>query len=786
MTIQNNLVAMESLTTTAQETISRFRIPKIPSLEPQNDNAIFVPTSKTKEELTANISIDNSLLSINASPQAKTLLRALWRSSDGTHQIGYINRANKQFKNIPVKDISEAVSLAYKNSEAGLDSYFAMAEYNTSDSRTAANASGAYGFWADLDVGEDKVTTGKGYKTVEDAETALMKFCKDAGIPNPTHIVNSGGGLHSYWAVCTLINREDWRNFAGKFKKLTKFHGFLVDPSRTADIASVLRAPGTYNYKYSPPRLVVLTYASDKYIERDVMLTAIESAHERLCITDPVASKPNDTHRENVGTATTDMHETSHNIENVKSALAAINPDCEREMWFKASCALHSLNWDCGELLARAWSKGDYWTATNQTASKYDAQAFDIMWKSIKSDAGISIGTLFHFAKEAGWAPAGYAQSNEFEVCEMVIIEPSGKIVKQPETKQLSCALALTNPLDKFSLRGRSAELEKNALDEVYVLDGIALQGEITVLFAASNTGKTVITLRLLVNAIRGGKIDPNKVYYLNMDDSGNGVILKNRIAEAYNFHMLTEGFEGFSAREFLIIVRSMIENDQAHGVVILLDTLKKFTDVMDNSKTSIFTGVMRAFAMKGGTVIALAHTNKKVSQDGKPVYGGVSSIMNDIDCAYTIAQISAANGEKVVEFDNVKRRGNVVQNAAYSYSIGNNIAYDDLLASVQFIDDAHLDTMKRTEEVKADAETIDIVLACINKGINTKMELVDAFAKRAEMSKNAAIKFIGKYTGEDTAIHKWNFTVGAHNTKTYAALKPDASAGDSEIPYAN
>ena len=129
------------------------------------------------------------------------------------------------------------------------------------------------------------------------------------------------------------------------------------------------------------------------------------------------------------------------------------------------------------------------------------------------------------------------------------------------------------------------------------------------------------------------------------------------------------------------------------------------------------------------------------------------------------------------MEFENIKRRGNVVQNVAYSYSIGNNIAYDDLLASVQSIDGLQLNTLKRAEEIMSDAETIDIVLAFINKGINTKMELVDAFAKRAEMSQNAATKFINKYAGADTASHKWNFTVGARGAKTYVALNPGAPA---------
>ncbi|MDP3322007.1 MAG: PriCT-2 domain-containing protein [Hydrogenophaga sp.] len=738
-------------------------------LTPPKD--LKAPSPKpTAPALTAPSSFVDSQKTIAASSstekqtQAKALLEALWRSNTEVHQIGYLNKATKKFKNTPVKDINDAVSNAFAKSDAGFESYFAIAEYITPNSRIAANVSGAYGYWADFDVSAEKAIAGKGYKTIEEAKAKVMQFCEGAGIPEPTHFVNSGGGFHVYWVTDSFIDRDTWQKFAKMLKALTKSLKCLADDTRTADITSVLRVPGTLNHKYDPPRLVELTHASDKFIELDTMLNGIARAHERFCEAEVTTVKPSNIEHLNVGTAKAEIHETPQNIDNVKSALAVINPDCEREKWFKTCCAIRSLNWACSEDLARAWSKGEYWSGTNQTATKYDAQAFNTLWQSIKSDAGISIGTLMHYAKQDGWVDASsFYSDDKFDICETIVIEPEQQSQKQ--------SVVTANPLDKFSLRGRSAELEKNALAEVFVLGQLALMGEITVFFAAPNTGKTVISLRLLVNAIKEGHIDPNKVYYLNMDDSGSGVIMKNRIAEEYNFHMLTEGFEGFSAIEFLNIVRGMIENNQAHGVIIILDTLKKFTDVMDNTKSSIFTGVMRAFAMNGGTVIALAHTNKNAGKDGKPIYGGVSSIMNDIDCAYTIAQVTADNGEKIVEFNNTKRRGNVVQNAAYSYSIGNNIPYDELLLSVQLVDETQLGALKNAEEIKSDAEVIQVALVCINEGLNTKMKLAFAIAERAGISKGNAIKLIDKYTGNDAMTHIWSFSVAARGAKIFTLL---------------
>ena len=136
-----------------------------------------------------------------AHPTGHRLLDALWRSPDRFHQIGTLNRQNGRFNNLPVDGVTDAVEQALKLSSEGKEAYFACAEYLTSDSREASNASGAYAFWMDIDCGEDKAAAGKGYATVKDAEEALRKFCQDAGLPKPTHIVHSGGGVHAYWVV---------------------------------------------------------------------------------------------------------------------------------------------------------------------------------------------------------------------------------------------------------------------------------------------------------------------------------------------------------------------------------------------------------------------------------------------------------------------------------------------------------------------------------------------------------------------------------------------------------
>ncbi len=184
------------------------------------------------------------------------LLKALWRSPDKAHQLATLDRKTGRFNNEPLSNISDIQKQIQRLSDRQVDLYFACAEYETPDNRTAANASGAFGFWMDVDCGVDKAATGKGYDSIASARKAQVKFCRLAKLPEPNFIINSGSGLHIYWVGDVFIPKDQWQLTANKLKALTKQFGFLADDSRTADIASVLRIPGTLNHKTDPAKSV--------------------------------------------------------------------------------------------------------------------------------------------------------------------------------------------------------------------------------------------------------------------------------------------------------------------------------------------------------------------------------------------------------------------------------------------------------------------------------------------------------------------------------------------------
>lgn len=147
-----------------------------------------------------------------------------------------------------IQELTDAATHA----DAGVDVYFGCASYKDDSSRTKDNVQAVQSFWLDLDAGR-----GKPYKSYTDAMAALGQFCTDLNLPKPTAIT-SGNGVHAYWLLDEPITRQEWEPVAEHFKAITEAKNLHADPSRTADIASILRIPGTFNYKNpQDPKLVV-------------------------------------------------------------------------------------------------------------------------------------------------------------------------------------------------------------------------------------------------------------------------------------------------------------------------------------------------------------------------------------------------------------------------------------------------------------------------------------------------------------------------------------------------
>jgi P4 family phage/plasmid primase-like protien len=351
--------------------------------------------------------------------QCTTLLSCLWRSADRVHQLT-IKDARGTFRNVAVNGVPGAVLFAFNESAAARDLYFACAEFETADTRTAANAHCAWALWLDIDCGADKAASGKGYASPEQAEAALTDFCTAAQLPEPTHVVNSGAGLHVYWCVDRAIVRLDWVNHAKRLKSLAAALGLLADPARTADMASVLRVPGTLNHKYAPPRPVELEQ-SRPALPCGALLERICSAHERFCTAVTTGEKEAP---DRAPSGQSGLPSQAPDLARLASALRVLDPDCDDSTWklrrlapmAREARAFPDLA-DGLRALARTWSSGELrglpackWQTSTTQGGPCGADIFATTWNRFLTEtfdgAPTTLGTIYHDATLAGWSAA--------------------------------------------------------------------------------------------------------------------------------------------------------------------------------------------------------------------------------------------------------------------------------------------------------------------------------------------------------------------------------------------
>jgi hypothetical protein len=128
---------------------------------------------------------------------------------------------------------------------------FSGRDYGATHRCVSAEVAGIVGLWADLDLKSDAHPKAALPASVEDAMTIL---------PNqfpPTFVVRTGNGAHAWWLFREPLifeSDEDRRNagaLALRWQSLLRLnaaaHGWAFD--RLADLARVLRVPGTKNCK---------------------------------------------------------------------------------------------------------------------------------------------------------------------------------------------------------------------------------------------------------------------------------------------------------------------------------------------------------------------------------------------------------------------------------------------------------------------------------------------------------------------------------------------------------
>ena len=193
--------------------------------------------------------------------------------AEGLYIIGRLIKG--RFKHTVCDNLTEAATYAAQFDAQGVTTYHACAAFRErtvtvtkADGsvyqavRLQKNVRALKALWMDLDV---EAGNEKKFASQEAAVDGLVDFCTETSIPIPM-IVSSGWGVHAYWPLGTEVGYDQWHLTSEALKRLAAKLALPIDPSRTADAASVLRPVGTTNRKVEgDPRPVELVHEAGPF-----------------------------------------------------------------------------------------------------------------------------------------------------------------------------------------------------------------------------------------------------------------------------------------------------------------------------------------------------------------------------------------------------------------------------------------------------------------------------------------------------------------------------------------
>ena len=166
--------------------------------------------------------------------------------------------------------------------------------------------------------------------------------------------------------------------------------------------------------------------------------------------------------------------------------------------------------------------------------------------------------------------------------------------------------------------------------DAVFLIQNIIVSGHITAYPSPANGGKTTLFKYFCEELTSKGMT----VLYVNAD-AGPGELRSHFVhAKKHGYAVISPDVTpGKSASNVTEKLKVLVDSGaQLDKFVFILDTLKKFVDVISKPQAKEFYKLLRAVTVRGGTICLLCHTNKYPGEDKKQIFEGTADLRNDID----------------------------------------------------------------------------------------------------------------------------------------------------------
>lgn len=200
----------------------------------------------------------------------------------------------------------------------------------------------------------------------------------------------------------------------------------------------------------------------------------------------------------------------------------------------------------------------------------------------------------------------------------------------KPKSNGASRPTQKVDPLASILGCEMTAEQVAKLADQKYIEPGLIVHGHIIVLPAPPNAGKTSIVFFHLAPRWTG----QYTVLYVDADSNPSDVKRMHAHAAKSGIRYITPDYiEGGSAEKTLKDFQSLAATDaDLSSYVLVIDTLKKFANVLQKEGMRALMKLFRKLSSKGMTVLLLAHTNKYRDPEGNLVFEGVGDLKSDCD----------------------------------------------------------------------------------------------------------------------------------------------------------
>lgn len=268
----------------------------------------------------------------------------------------------------------------------------------------------------------------------------------------------------------------------------------------------------------------------------------------------------------------------------------------------------------------------------------------------------------------------------------------------------------LETSLDKLrEMRITHDEISKLA-NAKEIIPGLVVSGHLMIFPAPANAGKTSLFMYLAGLMAQQGY----EVLYINADLAASDAHMHQKAAEENGWTLIIpDARDGDSVEKVIGYLRDIAsKHSDLSKIVIIIDTLKKFTDIQNKQQAKEGFMLFRGLTTQNATVIALAHTNKYRDESKNLTFDGVGDVKTDADELIYLESFRNESGRTLITSYPDKMRASLGQK---SFSIQWDQELGPCIEELDELVDVKTMAMRR-ERMEKDSHVVEAIHEALRK----------------------------------------------------------------------